>query len=219
MSNRTSLGHIYDQLKQDGYIDSDTMLQQQDDDKTNPWFIEGLMGCGGWIAAFFLLGTISICITTVFAALDETTIGFTLMVIGAILAVGTVAFNRFRKDSGVFVSQLSLMIHIAGQSAFFGGLFLAFALWREDNTIVSALAILITMQVIFIWLYPNVIYRFIAMLVIAGSVIAIDSTITVPILNSIIVGILFLLASLIWLDRLPVQWQFKQMRLWHPVAY
>ena len=73
MSNRASIGQVLEQLEGEGFVLDDNIQdwQQEKFSNTNPWFIQGLMGCGGWIAAWFFLSFSTFCIGTTFIFADE----------------------------------------------------------------------------------------------------------------------------------------------------
>ena len=218
MTNRASMGHVYDQLKQEGYIDDESPAGYvfHDDDNNSPWFIQSLMGCGGWIAALFMLGVVGACMGTFLINFDENSISMFLLFVGGVFTVGTMLASNDTK-LGVFRSQLLLSIHIAGHLLILAGLMLM--LDFSGSGLVMALIIFIILQMVFIVLYPNGIYRFLAMLAIAASLNSIAFEYNLPILVSITVAGLMLIALLIWTERLPIHWQIKHFSLLQAIAY
>lgn len=221
MTNRETLGSVYGQLQQAGYIDDEMHIETAGFNNQNdsPWFIQGLMGCGGWLAAMFTLGVVGSFISLFLNNMDDTVIGIFLLFVGAIFAGITTMVIRSQAENGVFVSLLLLTFHIAGHLMLIAGFVMVFELWGSDIEVVIASIYIILLQAVFIFLYPNAIYRFLAMLMISSALAWIAFTLEQPILTSIFTGILMILAILVWADKLSDDRQIHYLPLLHPIGY
>ncbi len=217
--SKLSLGYVTDTLKQQGYIENiefvDADYFSQDD---SPWFMKGLMGIGGWIAAIFLLGSVGLCISTLFLGLDDSQFGIFIAIIGIILLAVTTYFNS-TTDAGIFRSQLSLSVHGTGHFLLAIGFTMAFELWNTDTDLVMVLLFVTIVQIIFIFLYKDSIYRFLATLAIIFCLSAIAYIYEAPILISLLIGGLMILAISLWADKLPTRWQIQHFTLLEPIRY
>lgn len=221
MTNRETLGSVYGQLQQAGYIDDEMHIETAGFNNQNdsPWFIQGLMGCGGWLAAMFTLGVVGSFISLFLNNMDDTVIGIFLLFVGAIFAGITTMVIRSQAENGVFVSLLLLTFHIAGHLMLIAGFVMVFELWGSDIEVVIASIYIILLQAVFIFLYPNAIYRFLAMLLISSALAWIDFTLEQPILTSIFTGVLMIFAILVWADKLSNDRQIHYLPLLHPIGY
>lgn len=221
MTNRTTLGDVYEQLYEDGFVDHDHTINEAafNTENNSPWFIQGLMGCGGWLAAVFMLGVVSSCFGTFLYNMGEAGIGIICLFIGAIFTIATAVHTRDNDEIGVFVSQLLLSIHLAGHLLLIFGFTMAFQLWNTDTDATIVLIYTIILQAVFITWYQNAIYRFVAMLIISSALYGIATVHELPLLTSLFTGALTITGILIWVDRLPVRWQIHHLDMLHPIGY
>jgi len=221
MPNRVSIGQLLEQLENEGFVlEEETQAwEQKKFADSNPWFIQGLMGCGGWIAAVFFLGFSSLCITSIFAAFDEQSFGWLSLILGLIFAGGTTLAKRHNSKSGVFASQLLLAIHVAGHFLIIGGIFTAFELWNHDGVVTITSLIVIIVELIFLFLYPDAILRFIATgtIITALNVLVFEWGIIGSL--SLFTGLLAVSATIIWADLLRPQTQIRYFSLLQPIGY
>jgi uncharacterized membrane protein len=220
MTNRVSIGQILEQLENEGFVldeasETEQALAMND---SNPWFIQGLMGCGGWLAAFFLLGFSTFCISSLFVGLSESTFGWILFVWGAIFAGATTVFHR-KSDKGMFQSQLLLAIHIAGHLMLIAGIFVGLELWNY-NAVASILAIIIIIvELIFFFIYPDAIFRFIATLAIVSALNLLIYDLAIIGSLSVLAAGLALLGVVIWGDLLNPKQQIDHFSLLQAIGY
>ncbi len=224
MSNKASIEHVYEQLRQEGFVENP--YRPMDDDQSNsPWFIQGLMGCGAWFAAIFLLASVLFCFFTTMDGLDQSTIGVFALIIGTIFIIVTTFVSRNDDSQNLMVSQFALVIHIVGHLLLFFGMVALFdPFGNTEESIINfqvsiILIVSIGLQVIAIWLYHNTLFRFIAMLGITACLAGIGYLYEFPILDALIVGILFIVAMVIWLDMLPIRIQIEQISTLRPVGF
>lgn len=217
--SKITLGYVADTLEQQGYIENlefvDADYFSQDD---SPWFMKGLMGIGGWIAAIFLLGSIGLCVSTLFLGFDDTQFGLFIAIIGSIL-LGVTTYLKSNSNFGVFRSQLSLSVHVAGHLLLAIGFALTFEVWNTDTDLVVTLLFIAIVQIIFIKLYKDSIYRFLATLAIISCLSSIAYIYEASILISLLVGGLMILAISLWTDKLPTKWQIQHVTLLEPIRY
>ena len=217
--SKTTIGYVTDTLEQQGYIENlefvDADYFSHDD---SPWFMKGLMGIGGWIAALFLLGSIGLCVSILF--LDPINIGFGILIaiIGSVLLAIT---TLLKTDSnfGVFRSQLSLSVHVTGHLLLAFGFAMTFELWNSDTDFVIILLFISIVQIIFIAIYKDSIYRFLATLAIISCLSSIAYIYEAPILISLFIGGLMILAITLWADKFPTKLQIQHFTLLEPIRY
>lgn len=221
MTNRASIGQVLEQLEDEGFVQVDNIQSWESEEfsDTSPWFIQGLMGCGGWIAAWFFLGFSASCISTLVFFADERAYGWIFLILGLILTSGTIFAKSQKSSSGAFASQLLLAIHVAGHLLIIGGVFMALELWNYDSVITLTAMIIIVVELIFLYLYPDPILRFLATLaiVVALNMLVFDLGIIGSL--SILTACLAFLAMIIWGDLLNPEQQIRFFPLLHPVGY
>lgn len=222
MTNQLSLGEVTDRLEEQGYainadVIQDDLFFEKDD---SPWFMQGLAGCGGWIAALFLLVSMGSCIGLTLGIDDEITFGIVCCILGAIFLGGTTFWNREQsEDLSIFLSQLLLVVHITGHFLAVIGIALIFDLGQSDNHIVMLLLFASVFEIVFIQLYDNSIYRFLATLAIVFCLSSISYIYEAPILISILTGGLMIVAIGLWTDKLPTVYQIRFFEILEPVKY
>lgn len=154
---------------------------------------------------------------------DIATFGIVYLIVGVIYLVTTTAATRYFSRIPTFASFLYLISHIIGQAmVLFGVGFimnLVFELWDWDTIIITWCIIAIALQCLFIVLYPNAIYRFLATLVVSSALFTIAFVLKSAVLISVLIGSLMFLAIVVWSDRLPARWQIYSPIIFHPVAY
>jgi len=214
----TSMGDLLHQLQDEGFIDGEqtidvALLQDEGDD--SPWFIQGLLGCGGWLAAVFLFAAMLFFLSLIFGEIISG-IGLFVSSFGVIL-MGVTMMLRAKTDH-LFVSQAALAIHIAGQATFVMGTGLMMHI--EWDALVSVLAVVvILLESVLIFFYRDALFRFFAT---GAAIVAADVLVyqlLIPGGLSILSGILALAVVLIWSGGLPVDIQIRYRPLLLPLGY
>lgn len=178
------------------------------------------------VGHFMLIGGIGLLLTEVLPRWeDSTTIGFVFLIVGIIYLVTTTVAMRYFSQISTFASYLYLISHISGHGMALFGVMMAFELWVSGTTAITWCIVIIALQILFIMLYSNAIYRFLATLTISGALFAITFIIeyefrieTAPFI-SVLIAALMMIAIIIWSDRLPTRWQIYSPTLLHPIAY
>ncbi|MGJ3238114.1 MAG: DUF4401 domain-containing protein [Anaerolineae bacterium] len=222
MSERITLGKVYDQLRASDHIGmpkNDTLPSFQHNEDNSPWYVQSLMGCGGWLATLFSFGIIGSFISLFLADLSDEQAGSVVWVAGILLAISTTVILRRNPNMGVFMQQVNLTAHLTGHLFLIVGFTLASNLYNTEIgvTILTLYAALV--QVIFIWLYPNAIYRFLGMIAITISLWINLPLHQIALISTIMIGAWMALAIVIWLDLLPERLQIQQFELWRSLGY
>jgi uncharacterized membrane protein len=194
MSESTTMRDVLDGLETEGYIDADhfdhaaeTLANQTSE---SAWYIQGLLGCGGWMAALFGFGFIGGFIILPFLEEGLSAAG---IVISVILIGGTVFLQR--AVDNLAVSQFALAYNIAGQ------LLLLFTLaetFNYDDFLIPSAIVILALQLILLPLYNDTTYRFLAGLAVAGAIHVIIWELEIPYAVSVVGVILAGLTTLIW---------------------
>lgn len=222
MTNQLSLGEVTDNLEEQDYLINTSAIQdelffEKDD---SPWYMQGLAGFGGWIAALFLLLSIGFCFGVTLNINDERVAGVFFCILAFMFLGGTTMWNASQLEkTGNFLSQLRLAIHITGHFLALIGIALIFDLWQSDNHIVMLLLFASAFEIVFIKLYDSNIYRFLATLVIVFCLSSISYIYEAPILISILTGGLMIVTIGLWTDKLPTVYQIRYFEILEPVKY
>jgi|GEM_PF-4038951 len=149
--------------------------------------------------------------------------GIVYLAVGVIYLATTTMTTRKLARIPTFASYLYLISHVIGHGmVLFGvGAILSPIMenWDENTAITTASLIVIALQIPFIALYPNAIYRFLATLVISSALFSIAFVLESAVLISLLIGSLMFVAIVIWSDLLPARWQVYSPIMFHPVAY
>ena len=221
MSDLKSMQYVIDTLTQEGYIENAeaVILPEQ---RADTWYIRGLLGCGGWIASvfFFLMGGFFIAIF--FDSFDESVFGLSAIVMG----IGMLTFSLMASksaDKNVFVEQVMLAIHIAGQLLLYIGIgFLAVDNTTYDNgdavaTIIAIVVILTNSLMIFF--YNNNLFHFLATLAIIAAANGLIYLWNVPAGLSFLIILLTIGNLIIWGNMLSVRTQINRYALLQNMGY
>ncbi len=153
MNNRQQ--QILAQLQRLGLANRDmtdeTIATKNDDD--TPWFLQLFFGFSGFIASLFFIGFLSL-LFEMLGILDSLSATF---IIGLMLSgISLMLFRRKHTQRSAFLTSLTFAISVAGQ------LYITFALF--DSTIGNPLDVwlFLLIQIIFIVIMPNFIYRFLS---------------------------------------------------------
>ena len=154
----------------------------------DPLYIRILSGIGAWVAAFFLMG----CLTL--AQVLESTVATTIL--GVVFLAGGIGITRAGKTT--FFDQLSLALVFAGNALVVLGMAAAF---RGTPEILS---LVITHAIVCAVIYPlfsNSIYRFVAPTALAGLVTAWIINDKIVILMHFLIAAETLLAGVLFLMK------------------
>jgi len=162
ISSSTSLRTVVDQLTTEEHLDPDTAAEIFETvstlaaEKSNPWYIQAIIGIAAWLAAVPFIGFLSSI-----SALESAT---SMMVLGSffcIIAVG----SRYIVRNSLFVAQLALAFSLAGQILLIGGIE-----WAADDLRLTALAVII-LELILIAVYPDSLHRFLSTIIIPAAIL------------------------------------------------
>lgn len=117
-----------------------------------PWLVRVLVGAGAWIAAWFLLGSLALCVGLLIG--DSST---ELTIVGAIVLVSSVVLRRVLP--GAFAAQLTLSMGVAGQ------LLLATGISTSDYSVTTIALFWGALSLALVWLHPDSPQRFASTLV------------------------------------------------------
>lgn len=162
MAEQPTIRAVLGELTRSGMVPADAVpraeegLTQGASGQPDPWFVQGLVGCGAWIAALFLLGFLAAAHVTGKNA--DMMVGILLM--GSSLIV-------LRAGGGMFYEQFALALVMAGELLFL------FSYGGRRMDFVGFLFPICTLNGLLYWLYPRRSQRFlsglIGMMILLGS--------------------------------------------------
>ncbi|MDX1520813.1 MAG: DUF4401 domain-containing protein [Anaerolineae bacterium] len=129
-------------------------LSDTPSEAATPWYIRGLIGLGGWFAALFFIGFL-----TVAEIITDST---GAMIVGAIFCVVGVGIKGIRPTS-VFAGQLALAISLAGQLMFI------FGFWDKTNNVPLTIIVTIGLETLLFIFYADKLHRFLSAVVICWA--------------------------------------------------
>ena len=162
ISSSTSLRAVVDQLTREEHLNPDTAAEISETvstlatEKSNPWYIQAIIGLAAWLAAVPFIGFLSSI-----SALESAT---SMMVLGSFFCIIAVGSQYIIRKS-LFVAQLALAFSLAGQILLIGGIG-----WATDNLRMTALAVII-LELILIAVYPDSLHRFLSTIVIPAAIL------------------------------------------------
>ncbi|MBU8899286.1 DUF4401 domain-containing protein [Corallococcus sp. M34] len=165
MALRMTLNEVLTRLGAEGRVDDDVaqrsrqvMATYQKANVATPWFIRAMMGAGAWLAALFM---ISFFVCVGLAKNDEALCG-----VGFLLVVSTILLRR--TGSGPFLEQLALALCLTGAISMEAGC--AELLGIESAKVhVTVAMVQVAICGGLLWLYPDMIMRFMATLGITSA--------------------------------------------------
>lgn len=162
ITSSTTLRVVVDQLTAEGHLNPDTAAEISQTvstpaaEKSNPWYIQAIIGIAAWLAAIPFIGFLSSM-----SLLNSAT---SMIVLGGFFCIIAVGLRYIIRKS-IFLAQLALAISLAGQILLIGGIG-----WATDSPRVAALAVII-LELILIAAYPDSLHRFLSTILIPAAVL------------------------------------------------
>ncbi|MFZ4828144.1 MAG: DUF4401 domain-containing protein [Phototrophicaceae bacterium] len=197
--------------------DAQALFQQPD--RSPSWMIQGVMGCGAWIAALFLLLSFGFLFTGLLNS-DHPIATLITLLIGVGL-IGVTARMR-RTSTALALIQFLLVYQVVGQGWLLVGVVKALMLfdpvpYRLALGIFSS--VMIAMQLVMIPLYADRLYRFLAGLAIVGGLFALLVALALPYTISLGVSVLACATALIWSGSFSAETVIALRPIVRPVSY
>lgn len=214
-----TIGEVLETLAAEGLISEDETNLKNEAESSSPWFIQALMGLGGWIGAAFFFAFASSCFFITMGLSGDFAIGLAFSILGAVCLLATTAHIHSDSTENLFASQFRLVVHLVGHIALIGGVVTGLQLWRLDNY-EALLGFLIVLEMAtFIWLYPDGIFRFLAAiaLVVGLNLIVYDFAIAGTL--SILIGLLGLTLFYIFGGLMPAKQEFEHFEILQSAPY
>lgn len=213
-----TIGEVLDEFLAADLLTADavSLSNQPQAENHNPWFIQALLGLGGWLAAIFFIAASSFCIFVTLNLSSETTIGIAFSIIGIVLLLATTSHIHADFRPNLFMQQFRLVAHIAGHLALQAGILFLFRLWNYPSF--WALTLLIQMT-IFIWVYPDAIFRFLASLAIVAALNLLVFDLRIAGSLSLLIGLLALSLVINFGGFLSPEIQLKHFDILQVVPY
>lgn len=152
-------------------------------ERGTPWYIQGLIGLSGWVAALFFIGFLGIL------GVIDTEIP--QLVAGLLFCAGATSLAWATRRS-IFAGQLTLALSLAGQGLFIAGLH------GLTDSIPATLLGVIIFEIVLLALYPDTLHRFISGLLIAGALLYLFVDLEWEELTHPVVVLLMVATVLIW---------------------
>jgi len=153
MSTSTDVQQVFEQLQQEGMLDQgwenklDRATEQIVD--VQPWYVRTMIGFGSWIASLLLI--VSILAST--RSYERVTFA---LIAGLIFIIGATILRR--ASSHDFTVQMALAFCLAGQGI------LLYGIGDRHLSFESLLFVVILLQVLMVFIYPDRILRFLSVL-------------------------------------------------------
>ena len=207
-----TLRQVLDMLESEGYLEPES---QQDITETliddaakveadTPWYVRLLISLSAWIAAWLLIGSLSL------ANLIDS--GLNSMVIGLVFCAVAVGLRRGLPYS-IFFSQAALAVSLAGQLLFTVGV------GQETNQVWPAAFAAIILALILIPLYPDTLHRFLSTLIACGSAFIILFDLDLPEASHLLI-ILFALGTVwLWQNEARLTTISPLAQIYRPIGY
>jgi hypothetical protein len=215
------IGEVLDSLVAEGLVTENeaNLKNQPETDSPAPWYIQALMGLGGWIAALFFFSFMAWLLLITFNMTEEFLIGISFSVLGAICLLATTYHIHTQTRPNLFLEQFRLLIHIAGHFALLFGISTGLELWRFQYTGALHGFLILVLLGIFVWLYPDAIFRFLAgiAIVVALNLIVYDFLIVGTL--SLLIGLLGLSLLIIFAGLLPAKQELAHFELLQSFPY
>ena len=153
MSTPTGVQQVFEQLQQEDVLEPDWQnkldLAVEQIIDVQPWYVRAMIGFGSWMASLLLI--VSILAGMNVYERDTAALGLGLVFI--------IAATIFRwASSHDFSVQMALAFCLAGQGVFL------FGMYGYYDSFVALLYVVILMQVILVFIYPDRILRFLSVL-------------------------------------------------------
>ena len=225
MSERANVETVWEQLAEEGYADREkdaavraVLEAQQEND--SPWYVQGLAGCGGWIAAIFFFSFAGCWISLLGTSLWETPVllGTMFSLTGAGAIVGVIRLRR--NTQSMVAKQFALAVVIAAQVLIGVGLYLIFDEGFDGEIpVVSICLAIIAIQLPVLYYYRDSLMRFLAIIAIVTACNVLVWVLNIPGGLSVIVlatalGTAFLLTGL-----LPQALEVRYFDMLYPISY
>lgn len=216
-----TVAEVLDTLVAEGLISEEesSLKNSPDSESPSPWFIQALMGLGGWLGAIFFFSFISSCFFITMNLSGEFAIGIAFSIMGAVCLLATTSHINAAVSPNLFTAQFRLVVHIVGHVALIGGVFVGLQLWRLENY-AAVLGLLISVQTaFFVWLYPDGIFRFLGSIafVFGLNLIVYDFAIVGSL--SVLVGGLGLLLFYLFSGIMPAKQELEHFELLQSLPY
>jgi hypothetical protein len=218
MANK-SVREVLDTLRAEGLISESEANLKNMPDSGSPWFIQLLVGLGGWIGAIFFFSFFLSCFWFTLGISGNFANGLVYSLLGAICLLATSVHIQANFPENLFVEQFRLVAHLVGHVSLLVGVVVGLELWRLPYS-EALVGFLVALQMaLFIWLYPDAIFRFLAAiaLVIGLNLTVYDFAIAGSL--SLLVGILGLTLFYIYEGIMPAKQELEHFELLQSVPY
>lgn len=147
MNQSITFNDVWQHLIQEQWIDEAPVPEvTKDEESAVPWYVAGLIGISGWVAAGFLIG---------FLALAELLSGpETTLIIGIVFCIAALVIT-YAARRAIFPNQLAFALSLAGQALIIGS--------RLDNFETEEIvATVLVLETILFIVYPDALHRLIS---------------------------------------------------------
>lgn len=222
MSNYQSVETVLETLTTEGYTDAVPVEAAEavlgDVESNTAWYIKGLTGCGGWIAALFFFTFMGCWISLLVGNLfnNERAFGAVALAIGLLLLGGTVWLrNNINQETA---NQFALAVNTAAQILTVVGVYLAFTDTTDfEFSVTFVSVIVILLQLVLIPIYPDSSLRFLAVGAIAVSLNLIVYELQLPLGLTVLAGAFAIGTLVMWGGLLPAALEVKYLPILEPI--
>lgn len=156
MNPGVTVNEVWEHLAEGQWIELEQPPEMPETERTEiPWYLAGLVGLSGWVAAGFLIGFLALA-----DLLDDNQ---TMLFLGIAFCLVALAV-KFIGRHAIFPSQLAFALSLAGQGLIIGSQF-------ESTEISQIIATILILEGILFLVYPDALHRLISLAAIIIAVI------------------------------------------------
>lgn len=202
-----TMGELWHHLADQGLVQGDLPTLDDSGSRATPWYVAGLVGIAGWVAAAFLivfLGLINL--------IDSRS---SMLVIGGAFCLAALGIKYIRHEE-IFSSQLAFALSLAGQGLIIGSQF-------DSSSVFQIVVTVLMVEGLLFLLYPDGLHRLISFFAIVAAVAVQMADWSVEAYFPLLVLLLAGAGLWIWYQHLPLRasWMgayFKPLSLGLPIA-
>lgn len=189
MNKTPSFEEVWQHLAQNEHVEvPESPSQDSPSAKSVPWYVAGLMGISGWIAAIFLASFL--------LALGIIDNNWRMLLVGAVITIVALGIKlQFRNK--IFPSQLALALSLAGQGLVIGSQF-------ENLDISLIVATVLILEGLLFIVYPDALHRLISFLAIVVACVVQINEWSMNAYLPLLVVLLSGATLAVWLWQIPI---------------
>lgn len=204
---RPTMGDLWHHLAEHGLVQGDLPELEESGKRSTPWYVAGLVGIAGWVAAAFLIAFLSLI-----GFIDSSS---SMLILGGIFCASALGIKYIRDDE-IFSSQLAFALSLAGQGLIIGSQF-------DSSTVLQIVTTILIIEGLLFILYPDGLHRLISFFAIVVAIAVQMAEWSIEAYFPLLVLVLAGAGLWIWYQHLPllasrVRAYVKPLSLGLPIA-